>query len=79
VTTDPRDLGPDTGPMRIESLRKTYSLGSGGAAKPKKFGSSLMPQSSNLGEAPLSCLKGDFLIIIIIIEFSLQINSMFFL
>jgi hypothetical protein len=57
VTTDPRDLGPDTGPMRIESLCKTHSLGSGEAAKPKKFGSSLMPQSSNLGEASFSCPK----------------------
>jgi len=43
--------------MRIESLRKTHSLGSGGAARPKKFGSSLMPQSSKLGEASLSSPK----------------------
>jgi len=57
VTTDPRDFGSDIGLMRIESLHKTHSLGSGGAARPKKFGSSLMPQSSNLGEAPLSYLK----------------------
>jgi len=78
-------LDPDTGPMRIESLRRTYSLWSDGAARPKEFGSSLMPHPSNLGKTSLSSPKflgseRGFLtkLIIIIIEFALQINSMFF-
>jgi hypothetical protein len=50
-------LDPDVGPMRIESLHRTYSLGSGEAARPNGFESALMSHPSNLGEAPLSSPK----------------------
>jgi hypothetical protein len=57
MTTDPGDLSPDVGPMKIESLHRTHSLESGRAARPKGFGSALMPHPNNLGETPLSSPK----------------------
>jgi len=54
---DLREFNPNSKPMRSESLWKTHSLEAGGAARPKGFGSVLMPHPSNLGEAPLSSTK----------------------
>jgi len=57
MRTDLGDLGPDTGFMRIEFLRRTHSLGSSRAARPKGFGSAFIPHQSNLCETPLSSPK----------------------
>jgi len=54
---DPKDLDPDIGLMIIGSLRKTHSLGSGEAARSKRFESALISHPSNLGEAPFSSPK----------------------
>jgi hypothetical protein len=76
--------------MRIGSLYRIHSLGSDGAARPKGFEFAHLPHPNNLGEAPFPGssflgLEGDawpkliiIIIITIIIDFTLEINSIFF-